>query len=45
MKFEILWKTELELGTFTKTFTARVEIKIGRTGKTLSLISFVCISK
>lgn len=45
MKFEILYNTELKLGTFTKTFTARVEVKIARTGKTLSPPSFVYISK
>lgn len=45
MKFEVQYKTELKLGTFTKTFTARAEREVVRTGKMLSPVGFVFISK
>lgn len=42
MKFDILYKAQFKLGTVTKTFMAREEIKIAERAKLWSSINFVC---
>lgn len=41
MKFDILYKAQLKLGTATKTLMAREEIKIAEQAKLWSSINFV----
>lgn len=42
MKFDILYKAQFKLGTVTKTFMTREEIKIAEQAKLWSSINFVC---